>query len=122
AAAAMTLGELLDRWLAVKKLAVEASTLKSYEWVSRKYVRPALGARKLASLRPIELDELYGSLHSSGLSTRTVRLCHTVIRQSLEQARKWGLVARSPAVDATPPGQRRQEVHPPTVEQIRELI
>lgn len=118
----MTFGELLDRWLAVKKLNVEPSTLKSYEWIARQYLRPALGARKLATIRPMELDQLYSSLHAGGLSARTVRICHTVVRQSLEQARKWGLVARSPAVDATPPSQRRREVTPPTVAQVRELL
>ena len=105
AAVPLTFGELLDRWLAVKKLAVEPTTLSSYEWVARTYVRPALGDRRLTSLRPIELGALYAELSERGLSPRTVRICHTVIRQALEQARKWGLIARSPAVDATPPRQ-----------------
>jgi hypothetical protein len=68
-----------------------------------------------ASLRPMELDTLYGG---SGLSARTVWICHTVVRQSLEQARKWGLIARSPAVDATPPPQTRSAVTPPTVAEL----
>jgi len=122
AAAPMTYGELLDRWLAVKAQSVEPKTLESYEWVARKYLRPALADRKLASLRAIDLDGLYAELHGSGLSPRTVRICHTVARQSLEQARKWGLIARSPAVDATPPSQRRKEVVPPTVDQVRTLL
>ena len=67
AAAPMTVGELLDRWLAVKKLAVEPTTLSSYEWVARTYLRPALADRKLASLRPIELDGLYADLSGRGL-------------------------------------------------------
>ena len=49
AAAPMTVGGLLDRWLAVKKLAVEPTTLSSYEWVARTYLRSALGDRKLAA-------------------------------------------------------------------------
>lgn len=122
ASAPMTFGELLDRWLAVKERSVEASTLKSYEWIARTYLRPALGERKLASIRAMELDDLYSSLHAGGLSSRTVRICHTVVRQSLEQARKWGLIARSPAVDATPPSQRRKEITPPTVAQVRDLL
>jgi len=122
ATAPMTFGELLDRWLAVKKLAVEPTTLSSYEWVARTYLRPTLAGRKLASLRPLELDGLYAELSERGLSPRTVRICHTVIRQALDQARKWGLIARSPAVDATPPRQVRHEVTPPTVAQVRELV
>lgn len=122
AAAPLTFGELLDRWLAVKRLAVEPTTVSSYEWVARKYLRPALGERKVAALRPIELDQLYAELRGSGLSARTVRICHTVVRQSLEQARKWGLIARSPAVDATPPPQTRRTVTPPTVDEVQRLL
>jgi integrase len=106
----------------VKRRTVEASTLSSYEWIARTYVRPALGARTVASLRPMDLDALYADLHGRGLSARAVRICHTVMRQSLEQARRWGLIARNPAVDATPPPQRRQEVDPPTVTQVQQLI
>lgn len=122
ASAPMTFGQLLDRWLTVKRQAVEPTTLRSYEWVAKTYLRPVLGDRKVAALRPIDLDDLYADLSARGLSPRTVRICHTVIRQSLEQARRWGLIARSPAVDATPPRQIRREVTPPTIEQVRELI
>jgi integrase len=122
AAAPMTFGELLDRWLANKKLVVEATTWTNYDWVARTYLRPALADRKVASMRPMEIDRLYAALSDRGLSPRTVRICHTVIRQSLEQARRWGLISRSPAVDATPPRQVRREVTPPTVDQVRALI
>ncbi len=122
AAAPITFGELLDRWLDVKRRMVEPKTIESYEWVSRKYIRPALGDRKVASLRPIDLDGLYSDLHGRGLSARTVRICHTVMRQALEQARRWGLIARNPAVDATPPVQRRREIVPPTVQQVQTLL
>ncbi len=122
ASAPLTFSELLDRWLDVKRRTVERSTLASYEWIARTYVRPALGARRVTSLRPMDLDALYADLHGRGLSARTVRICHTVMRQSLEQARRWGLIARNPAVDATPPPQRRREITPPTVAQVQELL
>jgi len=62
AAAPMTYSELLDRWLTVKAQSVEPKTLESYEWVARKYMRPALADRKLASLRAFDLDGLYAEL------------------------------------------------------------
>lgn len=43
APAPMTFGDLLHRWLALKRLAVEPTTLSSYEGVARTYPRPALG-------------------------------------------------------------------------------
>lgn len=83
AAAPMTFGELLDWWLAVKKLAVEPTTLSSYEWVARKYLRPALADRKLTSLRAIELD----SLPSPDAQRQRVRLaaCSSAEDRSLDR-------------------------------------
>lgn len=118
----MTLDGLLDRWLDVKRQHVAPSTWINYEWVARTYVRPTLGDRKIGVLRPIDLDLLYAELGRRDLSVRTVRICHTVLRQALEQARKWGLIARSPAVDASPPAQHRVEVIPPTLDQVLNLL
>ncbi|MBX3314364.1 MAG: hypothetical protein KF906_08600 [Actinobacteria bacterium] len=100
AAAPMKFDELLDRWLEVKRASVAPRTVENYEWVATKYLRPRLGDRKLAALRVFDLDALYAELRASGLSARTVRICHTVVRQALDQARRWGLIARNPAVDA----------------------
>jgi hypothetical protein len=41
--APMTFGALLDRWLTAKRQAVEPTTMSSYEWVARTYLRPAMG-------------------------------------------------------------------------------
>ena len=85
AAAPMLFDELLDRWLEVKRASVAPRTIESYEWVARKYLRPRLGSRKLASLRTMDLDDVYVELGASGLSARTVRICHTVVHQALDQ-------------------------------------
>lgn len=128
ASAPMTIGELLDRWLTLKATTVEASTVEGYRWVVERYVRPAFGDRKVASIRTLELDGWYALLRSSGgrdgreLSGRTVRICHTVMRQALDQARKWGLVARNPAREATPPVAARKEITPPSPARVRELL
>lgn len=126
--APMTMAELLDRWLRLKATTVEPSTVSNYEWIARRYVVPAFGDRKVASIRTMELDEFYARLRLSGgvgrrpLSGRTVRICHTVMRQSLDQARKWGVIARNPARDATPPSAGHSEVSPPSVVQVRDLL
>ncbi|MBK6857828.1 MAG: site-specific integrase [Microthrixaceae bacterium] len=122
AAAPMLFDELLDRWLEVKRASVAPRTIESYEWVARKYLRPRLGSRKLASLRTMDIDAVYAELGASGLSARTVRICHTVVHQALDQARRWGLVAHNAAVEATPPRHVRREVIPPTLEQVLLLL
>jgi integrase len=128
ASAPMTMDELLDRWLALKATTVEPTTVEGYRWVADRYIRPVLGERKVASIRTLELDDFYARLRTGGgrdgraLSGRTVRICHTVLRQSLDQARRWGLLARNPAREATPPAAARTEIDPPTVEQARTLL
>ncbi len=56
------------------------------------------------------------------LSPRTIRICHGVIRQSLEQARKWGMIVRNPALDASPPRSRHHEISPLSVDQVVLLL
>lgn len=128
ASAAGTFGNLLDRWLETKAHSVEASTLASYKWLTEKYIRPELGRARLASLKAVDLDAFYVRLAAKRgdkgkeLSPRTVRMCHGVVQQSLEQARKWGMIARNPAADASPPRSRHHEISPPSVEQLVKLL
>lgn len=123
-----TFSEVLDRWLEVKATIVEPTTLTSYRWIATTYVEPALGGRTLDGIRALDLDRFYARLRAGGstkgapLSPRTVRLCHTVVSQVLDQARRWGLVARNVAADATVPKGRRSEVEPPSVDTLRRLL
>jgi hypothetical protein len=77
AAVAMSFGELLHRWLEVKRARVAPRTIESYEWMAAKYRWPRLGDRKLAGLRTMDLDAVYAELHGSRLSARTVRISAT---------------------------------------------
>lgn len=128
ASAAGTFGNLLDRWLETKEQSVDPSTISSYRWVTEKYIRPELGRSRLANLKASDIDSFYVRLaaqpgeRGKKLSPRTIRICHGVIRQALEQGRKWGLITRNPAIDASPPRSRHHEIHPPTVEQVLELL
>ncbi len=92
AAASTRFGEVLDRWLEIKATVVEPTTLASYRWIANTYVAPALGSLPLDKIRALDLDRLYARLRAGGsgtggeLSHRTVRLCHSVVSQTLDQA------------------------------------
>jgi integrase len=128
ASAAGTFGNLLDRWLETKAGTIAPATISNYRWLVERYVRPGLGRSRLANLKPADIDSFYVRLGNAPgakgkkLSPRTIRMCHIVILQALEQARKWGLITRNPAKDATPPRSRRVEIHPPSVEQVVKLL
>lgn len=107
-----TFGEYLaKKWLpqqAPPKL--EQATYDMYEYLCRVHIIPALGNVPLRKLTAMMLDSFYtqklrepkqgGKGH---LSPRTVRHMHNVIHIALQQALKWGLVARNVADAATPP-------------------
>jgi hypothetical protein len=52
----LTVGEYLDKWL--KSLKLAERTHSCYETMLRLYVRPRLGNRKVASIRPLDVQEL----------------------------------------------------------------
>jgi integrase len=61
-------------------------------------------------------------LVASGLSPKSVHHYHATLRAALRQARRWGLIAVSPADDASPPAVGALEVTPPTPEEVRRLV
>lgn len=99
-----TFGEWLDKWLErYKKPQLRQSTYESYESIIRAYIKPSLGGVPLAKVQANMLQNFYNEKLESGLSTRTVRYIHAVIRQALQQAVKEGLLSRNVADATTPP-------------------
>lgn len=100
---------LLQRWLPTVGDSLQPTTLDSYKRIIGCHIVPALGRRQLQSLRPVDLNDFYAGLSSPsaarrrGLSTKTVRNIHVVLRKSLADAVKWGLLYRNPAESADPP-------------------
>lgn len=59
----MTLSAYLDKWLkAAACPRVREKTFRSYEDVLRLYVRPAMGERRLADVRPFDIQALYNHM------------------------------------------------------------
>lgn len=122
-AGSITVGEYLERWLNDSaKGSVRASTHVSYEGQLRRYVVPVLGNVKLKKLTAAHVQGLYRSMQDSGLSPRTVRYAHAVLRRALKQAMRWGMIPRNPCDDADPPKAGRDEMKPLDREQARQLI
>ena len=104
-----TLGEYFDGWVAALPTRLRPSTVDSYARCL-KYVRPSLGGRRLDQVTASDLDALYAALLASGkrqsdggLSPRSVRYVHTVVRKCLADAVKKGDLARNVADAADPP-------------------
>ena len=121
--AKITLNEYLDRWLATAvKPRVREKTCQDYEGILRRYVRPSLGERLLTALRPLDLQTTYQQMMQRGLSARTVRYTHAVLRSAMRQAVSWRLLLECPADGIKLPLHHRPEMQALTVEQVRVFL
>jgi integrase len=119
----ITLNEYLDRWLeTAAEPRVRPKTFQDYQGMLRRYVRPVLGDRVLAVLRPLDLQAMYQHMSERGLSARTVRYAHVLMKCAMQQAVRWRLLLENPADGLRLPQQVRNEMRSLTVEQARALL
>ncbi|MGH3451101.1 MAG: Arm DNA-binding domain-containing protein [Haloechinothrix sp.] len=104
----LTLAEYLtDHWLpAVQPPQLRKTTWVEYKRMVRLRVLPEVGQVPLEKRNAPQLNRLYAQLlvdgradGTGGLSVKSVRETHVVIRKALEDAMRWGMVQRS-VVDA----------------------
>ena len=105
-----TFGEfLLETWLPAQRQRLRDSTYEDYERRIRQHIVPTLGTVPIQELGAFALDRLYaellsgGSARGGGLSPKSVRNVHIVIRKALRDAARKQIVTRNVAVDADPP-------------------
>ena len=55
----------------------------------------------------------------SGGGEATIRQIHAILRASLNQAERWGLIQRNVAKLASAPAQPQHEQHPPSISDVR---
>jgi integrase len=82
AADKITLGQWIDRWLALKERSIKARTYERYEGVMRLHVKPVLGSRPLQKITATEIDALYADLEKT-LAPRTMGFVHVVLKSCL---------------------------------------
>lgn len=120
---------LTSQWLPAKKLHLATSTYRGYERNVRNHILPALGRISIRRLRYQQIESLYDSLlhpdTGRGLAPKTVYELHLIIRGSLTDAHRRGLVSRNVALVARAPKQRslqRIEGVALTEEELRQLL
>jgi integrase len=115
----LTLGEWMSKWLwDYKRPSLRSTTFDNYEMLIRRHLKPALGNIALRDLRPEHLQHFYNQKSKEGLSSRSVRLMHTVLHGTLSQAEKNQLVARNVSKLTERPQGVRQDVQTLTVAQV----
>lgn len=132
----LTVAEFLAKWLDhVRHRGLAGSTLFRYETIITKYLSPAIGAHKLAALRPSHISDYYSQELSrgrrrhygkakpaSGVSPATVKLYHRILNQALRHAVRQQLLISNPADRVDPPRAIRREMNVLDHTQAAQLI
>lgn len=112
-----TVGQFLDRWLEHMKTQVAPRTHERYSELARKSIAPLLGNVVLPKLQPARISGGYAKALAEGrrdgkggLSPRTVGHMHRVLRQAMQQAVRWQVLARNPADAVRPPKVERSRM------------
>lgn len=105
------LSSYLDKWLMNSaKSKLREKTYRSYEGLIRLYIVPQLGDTMISQLTPIQIQKTYNSMTEKGLSARTIRYTHSVLRSALEQAVKWQMLYKNPCKYVDLPKQQLKEM------------
>jgi integrase len=120
----ISLGELVERWLADISPHRSAYTLKEYRRIFDANISPALGSTKLDKLvkEPDRIDAFYRELTRRGLASASVRRHHALLHAALGRAVKWGVIPSNPADRASPPSLGRPVINAPSVADVQRLI
>lgn len=125
----MTVGEWLDIWLAEYLGNTKPHTKKSYEGVVKNHIKPAIGAIKLTSLTPVQVQKLINGVRSTKKTTsgepinpKTIKNVHGVLHSALHQAVLCGYLTSNPADRAILPRRSKADIHVLEDQQILEFF
>ncbi len=90
----LTLDQFLAHWLKSHK--VEPQSRARYQQLIRRHILPTLGATKLATLKPLHIQELL-TLAEQKVSPSTAHDVFTLLNMAFAQGVRWQLLARNPA-------------------------
>src|SRR5262244_1615132 len=125
----LTVSDFLERWIEHMQGQVSPRSHERYAEIARKNLAPLLGGLALTKLQPAQISQAYAKALASGrrdgtggLSACTVTHMHRVLREALQQAIRWQLLARNPADVVKPPKVERSAMTTYDLTQTAELI
>lgn len=99
-----TLAQFMEEWLTTYVATnTKPSTQRGYEGSNRRYVVPIIGNIPLQNLQPHHVQKLHAGMLERELSPTTVLHTHTMLKEALGHAVRWGILNRNPADYVDPP-------------------
>jgi integrase len=101
----MTVREWLTTWLAAVRAEISPKSHERYTEIVQNFLAPALGNLPIAKVTPVDIQKAYNNWatvgrrdrKAGGLSPRTRRHIHRILRSSLSRAVEQQVIARNPA-------------------------
>lgn len=121
--------ELAEKWLTdYARLAVKPGTLRAYLSGVRKWLVPYFGNRPASSIRPAHVQAFLAQTTqaTSGrgrpLSPKSANNSLVLLKEILQQGKRWGFLRENPAVEIKPARVEHREMEFYTAEDIRYLL
>jgi hypothetical protein len=116
----LAVGDAVTDWLSYGLTGV--ATRDNYAILARKHIIPALGARKLRDLSALDVDRCW-SPKAKALSTRTLRLLHSLLNRAINRAMARDKVKRNVVtLCGIPQGQEGRASKSLTLDQAKALL
>ena len=106
----VTVSDVIDEWLAVKRGATKASGFRSYASLARNHLHPRFGRMKVARCTQQAIQRVYAEMLADGASAATVANVHRRLHDVFGLAERRGHVARNPVSLVDPPRHRPPEM------------
>jgi integrase len=118
-----SLAEYLTSWLDTRRsLTVTAGTLADYRSRVSRDLIPTLGHVRLDRLTGQQIQSLYSDLSKKGLSARTVRYTHGILRHALKDAVIQRILNHNPTDHVDLPCRVRREMAVLSPQQVNRLL
>jgi len=117
----LTVEQFLGRWLEAKQGTVTLGTWRRYEELVRLHVNPRIGKRRLARLKPDQLQSFYTELQANR-SPATVLKVHRMLHSAFKLAVRWDAMPQNITELVIAPTIQRPEFDTFTAEQARSLL
>lgn len=112
-----------EHWLTtVCRPNMKPNGLASYESITRTWIVPLLGKKRVAEVKPSDVRLVHKAIADAGRESGTARKAHNILRGMLEAARMDGLAARNVADDVVAPTVLANERGSLTTEQALHVL
>lgn len=122
-AAAISLNQYLDQWLATSaKPRLRPKSYTDYEGLLRLHIRPNLGTRPIGAISQFDIQTIYARISERGLSPRTIEYTNAALQSAFRQAVRWKMLAEDPCGGVDLPPMQRQQMEALSIEECKRFL